>query len=104
MPELKATAQAYGWAAIRLSLLYQGESDSISIQRTHGDWDQAEGASGGFEAKAKSAGAKIELRAAAEVGAAAVEALRQATASAFTRIFGKEPEARVARANEEAAE
>ena len=56
------------------------------------------------EAKAKSAGAKIEFRAAAEVGAAAVEALRQATASAFTRIFGKEPEARVARANEEAPE
>jgi UDP-GlcNAc:undecaprenyl-phosphate GlcNAc-1-phosphate transferase len=102
--ELKATAQAYGCAAIRLTLLCQAESDSISIQRTHGDWDQAAGASGGFEAKAKSAGAKIEFRAAAEVGAAAVEALRQATASAFTRIFGKEPEARVARANEEAPE
>ena len=102
--ELKAAAQAYGWGAIRLSLLCQGESDSISIQRTHGDWDPAEGATGGFEVKAKSAGAKIEFRAAAEVRAAAVEALRQATASAFTRIFGKEPEARVARAKEEAPE
>jgi UDP-GlcNAc:undecaprenyl-phosphate GlcNAc-1-phosphate transferase len=102
--ELKAAAQAYGWAAIRLSLLCQGESDSISIQRTHGDWDPAEGASGGFEVKAKTAGAKIEFRAAAEVGAAAVGTLRQATASAFTRIFGKEPEARVARAKEEAPE
>ena len=92
--ELKGTAQAYGWSAIRLSLIYLSESDSVSIQRAHGDWERAGDAQGSFDIRAHSAGAKIEIRAASEPDAAVLETVRQAVESACVRTFGKAEEPR----------
>ena len=36
--ELKGLSQAFAMAAIRLSLVYRSESDSMAIQREHGNW------------------------------------------------------------------
>ena len=95
--ELKGAAQAVGMSAIRLSLLYRSESDSLSIQRDHGNWNEASGSPGSFAANANSAAVKVEFRSETELGPATLEGLRQAIESACTRIFGKEPEARVQR-------
>jgi UDP-GlcNAc:undecaprenyl-phosphate GlcNAc-1-phosphate transferase len=100
--DLKGAALAYGWSAIRLTLLYNSESDSVAIQREHGDWNQG-GASGAFAVKARSAGVKVEFRSDAAVDAGTLDTVRQAAASACTRIFGKEPEARVASPSPEAS-
>ena len=100
--DLKGAALAYGWSAIRLTLLYSSESDSVAIQREHGDWNLG-GATGAFAVKARSAGVKVEFRAGARIDAGTLETVRQAAASACTRIFGKEPEARVASPSPEAS-
>jgi len=98
--DLKGTAVAYGWSAIRLTLLYQSESDSVAVQREHGDWTRGE--PGAFSVNAKSAGVKVELRSGVAVDPGVLETVRQATASACTRIFGKEHEARKAALTSEA--
>jgi hypothetical protein len=95
--ELKGAAQAFEMTAIRMVLVYRNESDSVTIQREHGDWGEAAGASGGFEAKANSAAVKVEFRSPNELGTATVEGIRQAIECACARIFGKPSELRVAR-------
>ncbi len=92
--ELKGMAGLLGFVAIRLSLLYRNESDSIAVQRDHGDWSDG-GTRGSFEARANTAGITIEYRAEGEVAQVDVEGLRQAVESACIRTFGKLPEARI---------
>lgn len=92
--ELKGAAQILGLCAIRLSLVYRNESDSISIQREHGDWGGSAPAYGSFVARALATAVKVEFRAQSGAAPAVVESLRQATESACTRTFGKEMEAR----------
>jgi UDP-GlcNAc:undecaprenyl-phosphate/decaprenyl-phosphate GlcNAc-1-phosphate transferase len=93
--ELKGAAQALGLGAVRLSLMYRSESDSVSIQHENGDWNEPAGQPGSFEAKAAATAVKVEFRQPADTSAASIESLKQATESACARIFGKEPEARV---------
>lgn len=92
--ELKGAAQALGLSAIRLSLVYRNESDSMSIQREHGDFVGSGAVSGSFAARALGTEVMVEFRAHSEVSPAAVESLRQATESACARTFGKELETR----------
>ncbi len=101
--ELKGLAQIFAMPAIRLSLVYRSESDSVAIQREHGNWDEPACRPGAFDFKADATSVKVEFLTAREPSTATVESLRQATESACTRIFGKEPEARVARPKEPAA-
>ena len=101
--ELKGTAQAFTMAAIRLSLVYRNESDSVAIQREHGNWDEPACHPGAFDFTADAASVKVEFLSALEPSSATVENMRQATYSACTRIFGKEREVRVARRSEETA-
>jgi UDP-GlcNAc:undecaprenyl-phosphate GlcNAc-1-phosphate transferase len=101
--EFKGLAQAVGMAAIRLSLFYRRESDSIAIQREHGNWNEAVFRPGAFEFKADATAVKVEFLIAHELNPATVESLRQATESACTRIFGKELEPRVSHPKETAA-
>jgi hypothetical protein len=84
-------------AAIRLSLVFRSESDSVAIQREHGNWAEPACRPGAFEFKAAATAVKVEFRTACELSPETVESLRQATERACTRIFGKELEARVAR-------
>jgi hypothetical protein len=99
--ELKSLTQALAITAIRFSLVYRNESDSVAIQREHGNWDEPSGrGSSGFDFRADATAVKVEFLTMREQSPATIEGLRQATASACTRIFGKEPEARVAHANE----
>ena len=93
--ELKGAAQAFGIAAVRLSLIYRSESDSMAIQREHGEWGDPAACCGGFEAKANATAAKVEFRSSREPSPGILESMRQATESACTRIFGKASEARV---------
>jgi hypothetical protein len=101
--ELKSLSQAFAMAAIRLSLIYRSESDSVAIQREHGNWGEPACIPGAFDFNADATAVKVEFLAAREPNPATVESLRQATQSACTRIFGREPEARVARSKEPAA-
>ena len=101
--ELKGAAQAFGMSAIRLSLIYRSESDSVAIQREYGNWGDSAGPAGSFEAKADATSVKVDFRTAFEPSPATLEGMKQATESACARIFGKEPEARVARPRESAA-
>jgi hypothetical protein len=96
--ELKGFSQTLAMAAVRLSLVYRSESDSLAIQREHGNWDEAACRPGSFEFKTDATAVKVEF-----LCPATVESLRQATASACTRIFGRELEARVARPKEPVA-
>jgi UDP-GlcNAc:undecaprenyl-phosphate GlcNAc-1-phosphate transferase len=101
--ELKGLSQALAMAAIRLSLMYRNESDSVAIQREHGNWDEPTCRPGAFDFKTDATAVKVEFLCKREPSPATVESLRQATASACTRIFGKEFEARVARPKEPVA-
>jgi hypothetical protein len=101
--ELKGMAQAFKMAAIRLSLVYRSESDSVAIQREHGNWDEPACRPGAFDFNADATAVKVEFLSARETNPATVESLRQATESACTRIFGKEQEVRVTRPKEPAA-
>jgi hypothetical protein len=89
-------------AAIRLSLVYRNESDSVAIQREHGNWDEAACRPGAFDFVADTTSVKVEFICSSEPSPATIENLRQATHSACTRIFGKEQEIRVARSEEHA--
>ena len=100
--ELKGMAQAFAMAAIRLSLVYRNESDSVAIQREHGNWDQPASRPGAFDFVADATSVKVEFLSALEPSPATLENMRQATHSACTRIFGKERELRVARSKETA--
>jgi UDP-GlcNAc:undecaprenyl-phosphate GlcNAc-1-phosphate transferase len=100
--ELKGMAQAFTMAAIRLSLVYRNESDSVAIQREHGNWDQPASRPGAFDFTADATSVKVEFLSASNPSPATVENMRQATHSACTRIFGKEQELRVARSKETA--
>ena len=100
--ELKGMAQAFAMAAIRLSLVYRNESDSVVIQREHGNWDQPASRPGAFDFVADATSVKVEFLSALEPSPATLENMRQATHSACTRIFGKERELRVARSKETA--
>jgi UDP-GlcNAc:undecaprenyl-phosphate GlcNAc-1-phosphate transferase len=100
--ELKGMAQAFTMAAIRLSLIYRNESDSVAIQREHGNWNESAGRPGAFDFVADTTSVKVEFLSAREPSPATVENMRQATHSACTRIFGKEQESRVARGEETA--
>ena len=101
--ELKGTAQAFGMNALRMTLLYRSESDSISIQRNHGDWANGAVATGSFDVKANQAGAKVEFRSATDVAAFTVDGMKQAAECACGRIFGKASEVRGVPRREEAA-
>jgi hypothetical protein len=92
--ELKGAVETFGFCAIRFSLMYRSESDSLSIQREHGDCAGTGSFQGSFEARAYATSVKVEFRAQAEPDPAAVESLKQATESACIRTFGKETEAR----------
>jgi len=100
--ELKGMAQAFTMAAIRLSLVYRNESDSVAIQREHGNWDESACRPGAFDFAADTTSVKVEFISTSEPSPATVENMRQATHSACTRIFGKEREVRVARGEERA--
>jgi len=100
--ELKGMAQAFAMAAIRLSLVYRNESDSVAIQREHGNWNEAACRPGAFDFIADATSVKVEFLSATEPSPSTVENMRQATHSACTRIFGKEQELRVARGKETA--
>jgi UDP-GlcNAc:undecaprenyl-phosphate GlcNAc-1-phosphate transferase len=101
--ELKGMARSFAMAAIRLSLVYCNESDSVAIQREHGNWNEPACRPGAFDFRADAAAVKVEFLIACEPSPATMESMRQATESACTRIFGKELEARVARPKEPAA-
>ena len=101
--ELKGMAQAFTMAAIRLSLVYRNESDSVAIQREHGNWGESACLPGAFDFVADTTSVKVEFLSVSEPSPATVENMRQATHSACTRIFGKEQEVRVARGEEHAA-
>ena len=101
--ELKSVTQAFAMAAIRLSLVYRSESDSVAIQREHGNWDEPACRPGTFDFRADATTVKLEFLSAREPSPATVEGMRQAMASACTRIFGKELESRAARPKEPAA-
>ncbi len=98
--ELKSLTQALAMTAIRFSLVYRNESDSVAIQREHGNWDKPSCRSSAFDFRADATAVKVEFLTVRDPSPAIIEGLRQATASACTRIFGKEPEARVAHPNE----
>jgi hypothetical protein len=89
-------------AAIRLSLVYRNESDSVAIQREHGNWHESACRPGAFDFIADATSVKVEFLTAREPSPATVENMRQATHSACTRIFGKEQEVRVARSEKHA--
>jgi hypothetical protein len=101
--ELKGLSQALGMAAIRLSLVYRSESDSVAIQREHGNWGDPTSHPGDFGFEAEATAVKVEFLTVRDLNPAAVESLRQATASACTRIFGNEPEPRSTRSKEPVA-
>jgi UDP-GlcNAc:undecaprenyl-phosphate GlcNAc-1-phosphate transferase len=101
--ELKSVTQAFAMAAIRLSLVYRSESDSLAIQREHGNWDEPACIPGSFEFNADATAVKVEFLCSREPNPATVESMRQATESACTRVFGKEPESRVAHPQKPAA-
>lgn len=94
--ELKGVAQVHDWKAIRLSLVYQSESDSMSIPRAHGDWDNPGGGASILDVLANQTHVRAEVHATRDIAASTREAVRQALVSACTRTFGKEPEVRVA--------
>ena len=87
--ELKGVAQAFEMTGIRVTLAYRGESDSMIIQREHGDLSETAGAAASFEANANSATIKVELRAPTAPSPATIEGIKQATECACARIHGK---------------
>ena len=101
--ELKGVAEAFAMAAIRLSLVYHSESDSVAIQREHGNWHEPACHPGAFDFRADATAVKVEFLTAREPSPATMASMRQATESACTRIFGKELEPRTARPKEPAA-
>jgi UDP-GlcNAc:undecaprenyl-phosphate GlcNAc-1-phosphate transferase len=101
--ELKGMAEIFAMAAIRLSLIYRHESDSVAIQREHGNWSEPACRPGAFDFRADATSVKIEFLTARQPSPETVESLKQATESACTRIFGNEPESRSARPKEPAA-
>jgi len=99
--ELKGTAQALGLSAIRISLMCQQESDSVSIQRVHGQWLESSGFYGSFEAAAAATQVKVEYIARSAVtDTPPLEDLKDATERACMRIFGKNPNPQAASASD----
>jgi UDP-GlcNAc:undecaprenyl-phosphate GlcNAc-1-phosphate transferase len=101
--ELKGVAQAFEMMALRLSLVYRNESDSVAIQREHGNWAEPACHPGAFDFIADATSVKVEFLSAHAPSSATIENMRQATHSACTRVFGKEQEVRVARGEETVA-
>jgi hypothetical protein len=91
--ELKGAAQAVGLAAIRISLMYRHESDSVSLQREHGEWRESDLLYGSFEAAAAATAIKVEYRSRESLDGSPLQDLRHATEYACMKIFGKEPTA-----------
>jgi UDP-GlcNAc:undecaprenyl-phosphate/decaprenyl-phosphate GlcNAc-1-phosphate transferase len=87
--ELKGAAQAIGLVSIRISLMYQHESDSVSIQREHGDWNDSDPVYGSFEAAAAATAIKVEYRCRERLDGGTLYDLQQTTEYACTRIFGR---------------
>jgi UDP-GlcNAc:undecaprenyl-phosphate/decaprenyl-phosphate GlcNAc-1-phosphate transferase len=101
--ELKGAAQALGLASIRFSLMSRQESDSVAIQREHGDWTGSDLPYGSFEASAAATSIKVEYRAREGVDSSLLQALQEATDCACTKIFGKKPETKALEAGESKA-
>jgi UDP-GlcNAc:undecaprenyl-phosphate/decaprenyl-phosphate GlcNAc-1-phosphate transferase len=87
--ELKAAARALSLASVRISIMYLHESDSISIQRENGAWDECDASYGSFETSAGGTTLKVEYRFKGAIDAATLDGLQHATECAFVRIFGK---------------
>jgi UDP-GlcNAc:undecaprenyl-phosphate GlcNAc-1-phosphate transferase len=87
--ELKGAAQALGLASIRISLMYRHESDSVSIQREHGDWSESELTCGSFEASAAATAVKVEYRRTDALEVPLLHELQHTTEIACMKIFGK---------------
>jgi UDP-GlcNAc:undecaprenyl-phosphate GlcNAc-1-phosphate transferase len=102
--ELKSVTQALAMPAIRLSLVYRSEGDSVTIQREHGNWSEPTCRRGDFDFMVDSTSVKVEFLSAHEPNPATVERIQQATESACTRIFGKEREAHLARGEDRGEE
>jgi UDP-GlcNAc:undecaprenyl-phosphate/decaprenyl-phosphate GlcNAc-1-phosphate transferase len=91
--ELKGAAQALGLTSIRISLMCWQESDSVSIQREHGDWSNPDLLYGSFEASPAATAVKVEYRCRHSVDATSLHDLQQATEYACVKVFGKAPRA-----------
>jgi hypothetical protein len=89
-PELKGMAQAYAMAVIRFPLVYRNESDSVAIQREHGNWNEPACRPGVFDFIANATSVKVGFLPAHNPSLVTVENMRQSAHSACTRIFGKE--------------
>jgi UDP-GlcNAc:undecaprenyl-phosphate GlcNAc-1-phosphate transferase len=87
--ELKGAAQALGLRAVRISLMYQQESDSVAIQRVHGQWLASSGVYGNFEAAAADTTVKVEYSHSGAIDPASLVSLRNAIEVACDRLFGE---------------
>jgi hypothetical protein len=92
--ELKGAAQGLGQSSIRIFLMYQHESDSVSIQRVHGEWLGPSGFYGSFETSAASTTVKIEYRCRESMKGASLDELKDPAERACMKIFGKNPSAK----------
>jgi len=98
--ELKGAAQAMGLASIRISLMSRQESDSVSIQREHGEWSNSDLSYGSFETSAAATAIKVEYRSREALDSSSLQGLQQSAEYACVKIFGKKPAAKSLKTSE----
>jgi UDP-GlcNAc:undecaprenyl-phosphate GlcNAc-1-phosphate transferase len=87
--ELKAVATGLGISSIRLWVDRQQDGDPITIQRTHGDWREAEQFHGSIEISAVTVALYLDYRCRVRVSEVELGQVKQALEDASMRLFGE---------------
>ena len=93
--ELKVVAESLSFTSLRLCIDCQQDDDPITIQRSHGEWREAERFQGRIEISAAPAMVMVEYRCQLDVSGVELAQLKQALESASTRLFGEPSGAKV---------
>jgi UDP-GlcNAc:undecaprenyl-phosphate GlcNAc-1-phosphate transferase len=101
--ELKVAARAVGLTSVRLSLVHQQGSDTVSVLREHGDSREFSLSYGSFTLAVADTMVKVEYSGKQSIDRTALDDLKEATKAACTRIFGSQPEPRLPRPSESRA-
>jgi UDP-GlcNAc:undecaprenyl-phosphate GlcNAc-1-phosphate transferase len=93
--ELKAVAESLSMTSVRLSIDCQQDGDPVTIQRTHGEWREAERFPGSIEISAGTALVNVAYHCGLSVSEAELDSLKQALEGASTNLFGEPSGAKV---------
>jgi hypothetical protein len=91
---LKSVAEALCMTSLRLAIDCQEDGDPVTIQRSHGEWQEAERVRGNLEISASKAVVKIAYDCGLSISDGELDLLRRALETASTRLFGKPSGAR----------